>query len=34
MFGVPTGAFLICLMAGWGWTTAQIPAQRPPTGKL
>ncbi len=30
MFGVPTSAFLICLMAGWGPAMAQIPAQHPP----
>src|ERR1039457_6163578 len=30
MFGVPTSAFLICLMAGLGPAMAQTPAQRPP----
>jgi enterochelin esterase-like enzyme len=30
MFGVPTKAFLICLMAGLGPVMAQTPAQRPP----
>jgi enterochelin esterase-like enzyme len=30
MFGVPTSAFLICLMAGLGPVMAQAPAQRPP----
>src|SRR5229473_3250654 len=30
MFGVPTSAFLICLMAGLGAAMAQTPAQRPP----
>src|ERR1019366_4512472 len=30
MFGVPTSAFLICLMAGLGPTMAQTSAQRPP----
>jgi enterochelin esterase-like enzyme len=30
MFGVPTSAFLICLMAGLGPEMAQTPAQHPP----
>jgi len=30
MFGVPTSAFLICLMAGFGPAMAQTPAQPPP----
>jgi enterochelin esterase family protein len=30
MFGIPTGAFLICLMAGFGPAMAQTPGQRPP----
>src|ERR1700680_4837408 len=30
MFGVPTSAFLICLMAGFGPAVAQTPAQSPP----
>src|SRR6202140_5172505 len=30
MFGVPTRAFLICLMAGLGPAMAQTPVQRPP----
>src|ERR1035438_982975 len=30
MFGVPTSAFLICLMAGLGPAMAQTPAQSPP----
>src|SRR5678815_4359200 len=30
MFGVPTSAFLICLMAGLGPVMAQTPAQPPP----
>jgi hypothetical protein len=30
MFGVPTSAFLICLMAGLGLAMAQTPAPRPP----
>ena len=29
MFGVPTSAFLLCLMAGLGPAMAQTPAQRP-----
>src|SRR5436190_809328 len=30
MFGVPTSAFLICLIADFGPAMAQTPAQRPP----
>jgi len=32
MFGVPTSAFLICLMAGLGPAMAQTAAQHPPEG--